>query len=169
MIVQGNLDFQEGAYYFSSLFPEFNSEDTYLFVSMQNIRLILSEFLKQHGFFTLAILHNLSQTPTYEAYADIIFNIDVQCLFGEVLIKTLIMLIRAERHDLFSKGTENLAFINESEPRYPVALMKEFLEVLCNSTSLPVDLVAVSKCFLAFKDDLEDKELLMLASFLRPN
>ncbi|CAG9315179.1 unnamed protein product [Blepharisma stoltei] len=167
IILQENLKAHEAAYYFSCVFPELAPDSTDLYISIQNIKIIIGKFIKEQGPFTLGIAYNLSHTPTFDALNEMIYNVDVQSLWGEILIKTLIMLSKAERNDLFSLGTPNLSYIDESEPKFPISLMKEFLNVLCRSSSLPVDLIAISKCFSYYMDDLSDKELLMLGSLLR--
>ena len=119
----------------------------YLTSKIKNPENYITEDQIQLGNYFLPIYYNIKKIPELPA-KEIINNIEIQLLYGEALIKTIIMLHRLNDLSLYSKATDNLNFISKSDPLISKDLLNELIQIIVKSISFDVNYYSISTFFL---------------------
>ena len=118
------------------------------------------------GNYFLAICYNLNHIPTIPL-PTILENVEVKYLYGEPLIKTLIMLEKLNDFSLFEQTTSNLNYFSRASPSISKKLLSEFLVLLTNTLNANIDYYAVSTFFLNHITEFSQAEKYMIFSLLK--
>lgn len=110
------------------------------------------------GDYTIAVRHNISYLP-----GNILENarrLNVNRLYGEALIKTIILLGRAEQYDVIARICPNFAYTSKQEPVLSPGLIKKAVWYLNKASQhQKLDYFALSEFFSNYIDS--DKSLIM--------
>lgn len=129
--------------------------------------IVAAQELKLSNYY-LSICYNLQKTPK-EPLERIMENLEISLLYGEVLIKTIIMLCRLNEFSLIDKATFNLGYKSRTDPEISEELMKKLIESLTASLYTKVDFYALSTFFIQNAEKISDSQFISLFNYMKDN
>lgn len=139
-----------------------DQESLYYFTSISKIR--PKELVVPSGFY-LAICYNFQETP--EVSNEILQNLDIKALFGEPLIKTLLMLDKKNLLGDFVELTGNLNYSSSSDPEIKNEIFSEFISMFTKTIVPNLNYYAISTFFSKNIKKISKEELSMIFSSLK--
>ena len=114
----------------------------------------------------LAICYNLRIAP--DALSDTIKqSLEVQFLYGEPLVKTIIMLNRLGEFNYLAKATENLNFSASTDPQISKALLGEMISTITKTMASNVNYYSISTFFYSNIAQISKTELSPIFGYLK--